>query len=287
MTGEYDDDNLDGLETGGAIQTGGERQARMAEIDPIEERARADGWKPEAEWRGDKSKWQPAERFVLRGSARRKEVDDLRAQLDQRDRQTEERLMRLAKASETAIQRVTEQRIEAIRAAKEQAGIGGDVKAYRELERAEDAERASAAKLADEVRPTAAHPAKPNLPAETTEWIARNQWFERDADLRTEALDAYNKARKAATLRGEQLREADLLRAVDEHFDTQYRKPASGQRQQQREYMPDMEGGASSRRLDGGGRQLPPEAVKAGRAFIAKGVYTNMDEYAKDYWEGE
>ena len=50
----------------------------------VETRARAQGWVPEAEWEGDKSKWRPADVFVDRGELfakierQRKELQEMR-----------------------------------------------------------------------------------------------------------------------------------------------------------------------------------------------------------------
>ena len=42
-------------------------QPVQVEVDPYEEQAREQGWRPKEEFDGDESKWRPAKEFVERG----------------------------------------------------------------------------------------------------------------------------------------------------------------------------------------------------------------------------
>jgi hypothetical protein len=264
------------------------------ETDDVEEAARAAGWKPLSEWRGDASKHIPADRYMLKVAAPRRELEELRNKLSEMETHHSERFARLSHAAEVAIERASGTRIDTIRAAKEQAIAGGDVKAYRELERIEDDERVKTVKDVREARAPVVPAAPVELP-ETTAWKRENAWFESDPVLRGAALAAYAYAQKQYP----HFKEADLLREVDRSVApvvramrepavvTQPRAPRGG--------MPDIEGGSSSKQIDpgAGGKlyNLPADEMADCRKAYASlkskrpDLFKDFDDYMTTYLE--
>lgn len=169
------------------------------ELEPVseEDRARAQGWRPYDEYRGDPRKWTPAREYLAKGESEWPVMRD-------NNRRMGERLVR-QDAKIEGLQRTIAEQADAVKSAVELARRADDrgyqrardeMKArQREAVEAADTEafdqigaeidalertRAEQVKAPEPVAPedaAAAPPRAAELPAETRQFIADNRWF--------------------------------------------------------------------------------------------------------------
>ena len=235
----------------------------------VEADARRLGWKPEAEWRGDKSGWIDAATFMERTRTLPGHVKKLEADFT-------DRIARLERAHEAALKRQAEAHkaeLARVQTSMDRAIEAGDVEEARRL-RIEEA-RIRDAQVAPQVAPQA-DPNKP--PPEVTGWVSRNSWFTTDAVMRAAAQALAGKAAEAGMTVAEQLAYVD--REMPAQFPHRFaRKPAT----------PTVDGGGlgGAARRGKGVADLPSEARAAGERFVRDKIYKDLAEYAKDYFAGE
>jgi hypothetical protein len=146
---EEDPFSLEGLIGDADLDEGideGEEDTREPETDggddeqaAAETQARALGWKPKSEWKGDQSGWVDAGEFLdqvkparLRDTLHKtsKELAELKQQREAEKRDFEDRLARLDKVNAKALARQKEQLVRQVKAAQRQAAEAGDVEAF-------------------------------------------------------------------------------------------------------------------------------------------------------------
>lgn len=293
------------------------QQPAQRQVSPdVETRARDMGWRPQNEWRGDPQAWRPADEFLRRGEevlpivrsrAQRAEAEvaNLRGQIAERDRDFEDRLRRLDRVQQIALQNQAQQISQYYQSQMRQAVERGDVEGYDNLNR----------RYADEIgnlqtRTAEAYqqpatqeqkqqqkPIDPAVQRTVQQWIGGHDWWSRDQEMTQEAVDFHGYLLdKKPWLTVEANLEA-VEKHLEREFPNKFPKRAAptngnGQRQQQpQNHAPAMEAG--TRQPAGSGRtkgwnELPPEAKKAGEGFISQELYTNdakgRAEYAADYW---
>jgi hypothetical protein len=151
----------------------------------FEAEAKADGWVPQADWKGDPNKWIPAEDFVKRGETilpivqakyRRtvEEVADLKRKFEEREgvfsdfqKFQEQALAKANKERDQLITQLEEQRAKAI--------TDGDGQTFTQTD-----------KRIQELRAESATPPKKDPPRESPEvtaWKAENKWYTTDSEL--------------------------------------------------------------------------------------------------------
>lgn len=234
----------------------------------VEAEARRLGWKPEDQWRGDKSGWVDAASFMeqvrtVPGKVRKLEADYA------------DRFARLERMQEAALRRQAETHkaeVGRIKAQMRQAVEVGDVAQWERL----DAQREQMVQDAPAI--AEAPKASPNLPPETQAWVAKNDWFASDEVMRVAAQQLAGKAAQLGMGVTEQLAYVD--REMPRYFPDKFRartKPTHSA----------VEGLslAAPRRGGKSAANLPSEATKAGKMFVAEGLYKNLEEYAADYFQ--
>lgn len=142
--------------------------------DDVESRARKMGWKPEAEFDGDKSKWIPAKEYVDRAPL----YDEIK------------RLRRKVGDVEHAISQFKQHHSKVEEAAYKRAMEDLKMEKIRALETGDHAKVVDIDEEIAELKSNKAQAQKPsNGPSpEFTEWVAENPWYNDDEDLR-EAAD--------------------------------------------------------------------------------------------------
>jgi hypothetical protein len=177
--------------------------AGVSGVDPeLERNARNLGWVPEAEWRGDKSKWVDANTFLEKAEhimpILRRNNAELQGQLSARDRQLQD-LSRRLEAQDRTLKVLAEQgdenseaargeRITTVRAELRQAIADSDVEAQAALqeelsdlkleqklakERKEAASKGSGTEVQDQGRGRV----PPEVERAFQEWLPDNQWY--------------------------------------------------------------------------------------------------------------
>jgi hypothetical protein len=239
-----------------------------------EARARAMGWTPKDEFKGDPAKWRDAGEFVERGE---REVPLLRAQ----NRRLEAKIGELSttvremgdyltkteqRAYDRAIADLKQQRKDAL------AAGDGDAfdKADEQLEQLKRDAAAKAAQRADKKDDGGADPVY-------TEWESRNTWL-KDAELSDYAEFAAQKLRAG----GEKATGAEFLDLVAAKVKAQFPAKFTNPR---RESAQAVEGTAPARR--GGGKTYAdmPADARAACDRMAKNGFSGNDDAAKKFRE--
>lgn len=257
--------------------------------DSQEEEARAAGWLPKTEYRGDPKKWVPADKYNERRDPKslrlaldktQKELSDLRNAREQDARSFADRLDRFEAMSKAQRGKLYSD----IEASRRQAVVAGDTDEYDRLNRVEQ-------RLYEEEEAAGKTSAKPKEQAETPgelsevtlKWVEENEWFETDQQLHFAAI-AINKRianRNPSMSHEEQLEAttAEVMKKFPEKFGE--KKPApktnghsaveGGQR------MPAQPKGK-------GFSDIPSEERRIIERHIEEGLYKDKADAAKAYW---
>jgi len=175
------------------------QQEAQSEAPNVEAEARELGWVPQGEFKGDPSKWRPADEFVKRGreilpivnAQNRKlqsEVRDLKGQISQKDQDYATRLERMERMNQITLEQAKDHIKREFSKEKRAAVREGDEERFTKLE---VDEAAALTELDRRAAPPEKADAKPDIPPEVqTEidsWKSDNRWFEADADMRQTA----------------------------------------------------------------------------------------------------
>ena len=229
-----------------------------------EAKARAMGWSPKDQFRGDPDKWVGPETFVKRGEEVLPIVNARNRALQQKLEQLEKTLAQLtnhhAKVAEVEYARA----LEAVRAQQGDAVARGDGEGVRQLRAME--ERI----IKEQAVPIAAAPTGED--PVFTAWKQDNPWYEKDPELRR-AADVYGQGLLAMGIDRTQ-----VLGDVADHIKKlrpSHRPPPSA-----------VEGAGAAGGQRRGGKvklsDLPPEAQKACKSFVARNVMTE-EKYIAEY----
>ena len=149
----------------------------MAEERNYEEEAKAQGWKPEAEFNGDPEKWTDAKTFVEKGEKiagiLKSRVERLEDRLENAERANRE----FGKYTKKQLEREkakSQERIAELEARLAKAVTDGDGQAFTQLNNEINAERQNVPRDTD-----------PNIEQQrvSEDWLKANPWYNTDADL--------------------------------------------------------------------------------------------------------
>jgi hypothetical protein len=282
-----------------------EQQPRQIPPD-IEKRARETGWVPLNEWRGDPAQWRPADEYVRRGeefipiiraerNRARAEAAELRQQMESRDRDFEDRIRRLDRVSQIALQNQAQQIGQYYQGMMRQAVERGDVEGWDALNRQYANEIGQLqTNAAQAYQPPTLTPQEQQWQEEqrrrqaeadpqyqhdkkfVEQWIGRQGWWHRDPEMQNAAKNYHGYLQQTQRMSIED-NLAEVERYMQQEFPDRLQKraaPANGNgqpRQQQTQHAPAMESGtrqpAGANRAKGW-NELPPEAKQAGDSFI-------------------
>ena len=278
---------------GGQPTEGGEPQLST------EERARAQGWRPKDEYNGDPDRWVDAEAFVKRGEEelpvvreRNRHLESRVTELNQKLEQTASTIANMERMNRVAVQRAVQREREQLAQEygrlKEQAVEFGDVDQFRNLEMQE---RQHLSHFDSQVAQDFAQQQPQQAPANVYEmpevqtWVNENPWFETNREMHNMAVSVSQAIGGANPT----MPMADVLKQTAQRMRAIYPDKFGGSSQPQRPSMPSVEGsasrGAAVRQSTRGAAQLPPEARKQGQEFVSDGLFKNLDEYARSYFE--
>ena len=287
---EAGDEDVGGGDIAADADEGGEHETTT------EDRARAMGWRPKEEFRGNPDQWRDADEFVrvseeelpvLRERNRRLQeqvASDARAREAQADQ-----ISRMERMSALGLKRQREQIQEEYRQAKLEAVDIGDIQAYQNIEQQERQALGDFDEDLNSVVEPKGGQDGGNPPTvdqdkrqETVDFVQRNPWFNSDPELHQTACAISNIVGDA----NPNMSLGDVLAETERRVKMMHpeRFPAAPARRQR---ASPVEGGggrrAASQRTGHGVSKLPPEVRKQGQAFVDEGLYKNLDEYAKDY----
>ena len=169
-----------------------ERTSQVDDLDlddeaEIEARARAQGWKPKSEYRGDAAHWKPAAEYLQYGEERlpvlrerQRVLEDRLAEARRRDEAQLQMMADLSERVRTSEERGYRRAQQELQEKKRAAIEMGDTSAVAAVE----AEMAELATTAPKPVPKVDIPQEtPTPPPEVAHWMARNPWFSAFPDL--------------------------------------------------------------------------------------------------------
>lgn len=267
----------------------------------IEARARAQGWVPRDEFRGDPEKWRPADEFVKRGEellpvalersrAAERRAQELEARLAAKEREFEEKMGRLERMSVAAVRRERERLDAMYRNAQRSAVESGDVQRWDQLDRdrqvaIENYDR----HIQEQVAPPPQDPSqppqlRPEQKAVVDAWIAQNEWYTRDPELKVVAEihhERLGRERPGLSL-------AENLAETARYVRQRYADKFGGSSRQITHPMVDGGGGrmpSSAGRRAKSAADLPADVRAVGERFVKDGLYDDINDYAREYFE--
>lgn len=279
------------IEEDAAIEAGDD--APEADAPPArdyEAEARASGWVPEAEFKGDRrpAQFLDAETFVKRGEELtpfiRAQNSKLKQELSETKADFAKRLERIERANNAAFEaakRNHEAEIARVKREQRAATEAGDVSEYDRLEKVRDGLENAAPKIEEP------EPVDPNASiAERQEaWRAQNPWFDEDFEMQEYAIkysDFHGRKHPKMSFEDNmKVVEAEVRRKFPGKFGGAKKSAANGHAA--------VDSGGDFSGIFGKGKgktgaDLPPEAKAIGAKFVAQGLFKDMNEYAKDYF---
>lgn len=152
-------------------------QEQTPEINPIEQKAREQGWTPKEEFEANPEnagkKWRDAEEFVDRGELFAK-IDEL----SRKNKQTQKTLEQLSDHHKRVKEAEYQRALATLKAQKKEALEDGDADALIEID-----DRIAEVKAAQRVE----QKTQAELPEELEQWISKNPWYETDKDMAEDA----------------------------------------------------------------------------------------------------
>jgi hypothetical protein len=241
------------------------------QVDPaIESEARRGGWKPKDQWHGDPNQWVDAQKFVERGrelaphlartaAELRRENEALKQQSAQAARDLEDLKGQVTglttfrqEMAQRERERIRAELLEELKARRAAGDIDGEARVLDKLSAPPPPEGRPAAGgpgPGGGANPAAADPVRQptRLPQEMTDWVAQNEWYQRDPVLQQAMTMVGADLRASGQLTGMSLTEQ--LNATARVVLQRYAPaPAHG--------APRVEGGGPS---SGGGPRAPAE----------------------------
>lgn len=266
--------------------------------DDTESRARAMGWVPKEDYKGNPDNWRDAGEFVRRGEEilpivqernrdLTRKLNELEARLNQKDVEHQTNLKKIERMSEIALVRQREQLLGSYDQAMRQAAASADVDRYDQLSRDRDQ---AVSQFDNRIRETVAvqpQQQQPQAPPEVQAWVERNKsWFLGDEALNMEAQAVHMGLRKKHPFMSHE----ENLKEVERTIKQRYPEKFGIQTQQAAPSISygAVEGGGSRRPSAGGGGKtasdLPAEARAAAERFVKQGIFKDVNEYARDYF---
>lgn len=297
---------IDKVDPAVAAGTDAEAEPRADAPEGIDEqtevRARAMGWKPQDEYRGDPKQWKDANTFV---QAAEHNLPMMRERLDtvarrntelERELQTtrsthQDQFKRLERMSQVALDRQRAQIVGSYEAAMRTAAETGDVTRYDQLHQA----RGEAVKAFDQAAWEATkapepqqHQQTPQLPPDqqnaVAQWQTANPWYGRDEGMTM--LAGMESARIARDHPGLTVQQnlAEVRRVIAQRFPEKF---GTSHQATPRNGSASVESGSRMPSGSGGRKgwgDLPSDAKAAGQNFIKQGLFKDQAEYASEYW---
>jgi len=264
----------------------------------IEIRARAQGWVPKEDFRGNPEQWRDADDFVRRGEEETpilrernrdmaRKIADLETRLNTETSGYQARIQKIERMSEAALQKQRESIESNYAHAMRQAVEIGDVSRYDQL----NVDRVRAVQdydqqLNERISPQGQRPPAQGqqMPAEAAAtvdgWIRSNEWFNRDKELA--AVAEAHHVRLLRDRPGMSLAEnlSETTKYVRQRYSDKFGSPS----QAGLGSMVESGSGrmAASSRQSKGVSHLSAVERSAGEKFVREGLFKDLGEYAKE-----
>lgn len=254
-----DEDLPPEAEDQGTVDVSAEEQHQGPEQttdDPISSLASELGWVPKDQFRGDPEKWRPADEFIRAG----REIQQTTAK---ELRSIREQVERMGGVTSQLIQDKVSERDRYWQSQFNQAVEDGDTEKANQLL---------------EQRPTS-KPEGVQAPAETQDWIAKNEWFTKDPLAQARAIEICERLKHLPV--AEQLAQAErgIRKEFPEHFAAPTKQPPSTQTARSRVAAP-------SNRAKGFA-EMPAESQQMAKDMVRRNPGLTLEAIAKSFWAQE
>lgn len=257
-------------------EQGGEQTTRDFEAE-----AREIGWVPEAEFKGPKEKWKPAQQFVEDGEKIlpivRSQLKRAQEELAKKDVEFTKRLERMERMSNTSMERLKAQHkaeLDRIQTEKLAAVEAGDTAEYKRLDKQE--------KQLSEVKFDEPEAADADPQTVQTEWVEKNAWYVTDFDKADEAT----RYSQWLAQKNPKITLKDNLEQTEAHMRKKYPELFGGTKKPAANGHAAVDPGGDfpgAGRKEGPGAKLPPEARAQAEKDVKAGLYKSVDEWARVY----
>lgn len=248
----------------------------MTEQVAAETEARANGWVPKEEFRGDETRWKSAEDFNAAGkniaavqSERNKKLVADMESMKQSMADMQKGQFELIREARNEVKSKYEQKLEKLKTEQEKAFDDGDKEKFQAVN----------AKI-ENLEPPKEAPKKEVLPAPDpvfVDWLAKNDWYQTDPQLMGDA-----------DVIGERLAKSGMTgKPFLDEIEKQVKK-LNPDKFESKQSPSKVEGGSSAGG-GGGGKgksysDLPAEAKKACDRFV-KEIGMKKEDYVKEYFQ--
>ena len=255
-------------------------QDDVVDTDAIEAQARAQGWVPEDEYKGDPKRWKSAEDFVAFGEALnpvlKKQRDAFAAETAALKAELESVRGSVADLVKARTQALVEGHNNQVAWLKEQikaARKSGDDDVVDQLQDTLEEVRANAPKPQVQA-------AAPKFSPEYLQWKGRNSdWYEKDEDMTDFALGAAERIAKA-------LPHLNGTPGFYEEVDARVRRAFPVKFKRAPDSMVDTANTNGSPRGKKDFNSLPPEVKQLAKKFLSDFPKKTKEDYARMYYEG-
>lgn len=165
-------------------------EPQKPEASPVEQKAMEQGWVPQDQWDGSPDDWRPAKEFVDRG-----ELLEKISQVKRENSRLKEAFEEFGKHHSRVKQIEYERAIQTLKVQKRDALADNDADAVINIDDKIDALKQS---RNQEQVPVVRNDPQPDPMFQN--WIARNQWYVNDPDMKAVADDAGRRAAQAGTV---------------------------------------------------------------------------------------
>ena len=165
-----------------------EQKQEQPADNPIESKARDQGWKPKEEWvadGGDPVKWRDAQTFVDRGELFEK-IKDLKNELNNKDRYYQQTIHQIKQHFDRVRETDFKAALAQARSELKQAMVDEDHDRAVELQE-KIADLKAEEKVAKVMPQQDAQPQQAQVNAVYQDWVKDNQWYEKDDELHAAA----------------------------------------------------------------------------------------------------
>lgn len=252
---------------------------QIEQENPIEQEAKAQGWVPQDEFKGDPSKWRSAEEFVERGKQITpilkerneklvRDIERLNSKLESQSEAVQELMQYYSKAEQRAYQKAFNE----LKSKQREAVEVGDTEAYEAAEREID-------ELTKTPPPQPKAPKAQNEPpAEYFDFLEENKWYAEDREL-AEYADFIG-TRLVGTVKSNKDFYAEVAKRVKARYPEKFDNPKRSAAQA-------VEGAGSPPKAKGRGyNDLPADAKAQCDRFVKEIPGFSKDEYMKYYqWD--
>lgn len=260
-----------------------------------EVKARAQGWVPKEEFRGNEAAWVSAEDFVIRGEQInpilrknneriQKELDTTKKQMEELRAATEEFKQFQKEAFDRKLDKYKEELAD-LRELKKKAITEGDgelvVEIDDKIDAVKDAKASAEAKNVADAKKKEEPKAQTDSP-ETLAWVDKNSWYKTDTMMQR-ATNAIAEGIRAMnpTIQGEA-----FFIELDKQLEESFTPEKLGRKTQTRNPLAGTKSGTSGNagsKSDKGYDSLPPEAKAACDKFVKQKILTR-EQYVADFY---